>query len=442
MRKKRIFLTDTQRMEVCRLYSEQGILSTELTNIFNVGKTTILNCLKENNIEVKRVKINPGDKFGRWTVIKEVEKRGNVRYFLCECSCIRKTQREVALGGLRNKKSLSCGCLTKEVASGLSKERSVDYTGQIFGRLTVISEVERGDLSKQRRVIGQCSCNGNTDEYQLNHLKNGTIKDCGCSRRERINDRWNLLIGKVFGRLKILSIHEKINGKYKVALAQCLNDGNIGIYYIDSILCGCTSSCGCYNKERTAQNTYQVKDYEEKHPFFCQVEDIMDNPNGYGILVRCKKCDKWYKPTKGQLNARINALENPASLGSENNLYCSPECKNSCPLYNAKGDPLAIKEINDNTPTSYELNIWREENLQRQRDVYGYNFCTINENHPKDDLVCHHIHPKKLEPGLALDPENCIIVCRECHDELHKGGCSFGALAGIKCNIKGKDKNC
>lgn len=47
----------------------------------------------------------------------------------------------------------------------------------------------------------------------------------------------------------------------------------------------------------------------------------------------------------------------------------------------------------------------------------------------------HHIQPKKLEPFYALDPDNGIACCEECHYKYgHSGSCSTGALANTMCN--------
>lgn len=286
-----------------------------------------------------------------------------------------KTRREVIINGLMSGKSLSCGCYRKERMSEVRLNSGKDYVGQVFGKLTILYEVERNKRGK-RQIMARCSCDGNIDKYNLGSLTSGN-----------------------------------------------------------------TNSCGCYNIEKIKEtHRFQVKDYQEKYPLFCKVEEIRDCKNESGVEVRCKNssCRKWFHPTREQLLNRVSVIEKPGRfpLGAEYNFYCSDECKYSCILYGLRSDPYEIKEVNLNQPTSYELAIWREENLRLQRDEFGYNFCTINEDHDNTDLIAHHIDPKKLEPGLALDLENCIIVCRECHDELHKGECSTGALAGIKCNIK------
>lgn len=320
---------------------------------------------------VPRVKINLGDRFGRLTIVKEVERRNGLRHFLCECSCIAKTRKVIRMSSLTTGHTNSCGCLKIERAT--DKE---DVIGNIYGRITVISDVI--SENKLRRVMGQCSCDGNIKEYWLSGLKNGHATSCGC-----------LKIGKII-----------------------------------------------------EANTNQTKDYQEKHPLFCKVEEIMDDPDGYGILVRCKhsECRKWFKPTKNALWSRIGVIENPGiwSIGTENNFYCSDKCKDNCILYNLHSGSVLYnnvyreKVISDNIPTGYELSIWSDEVLKQQRNEYGYNFCTKCQG--TENLASHHIDPKKIEPFYALDPDNGIVFCRDCHvGSGHSGGCSMGALAHKVC---------
>lgn len=318
----------------------------------------------------EKLKINPGDKFGRWTVVEEVKQRGYRRYFLCECSCPLKTRKENTLNTLRRGESLSCGCLRNETNSKRSFGTGKDFTWSVFGRLTVLYEAER-TKSNQRQMICKCSCDGNIDTYRLNHLTSGKTK-----------------------------------------------------------------SCGCYSVEKTVErSSCKAEDYYQRHPLFCQIEEIRDNPRGSGIEARCKnsECRKWFEPTKRQLNNRIMAIEKPnlKQLGTEKNFYCSDECKGGCISYRSHSDPYAIDEINPNTPTDNELRTWREEVLKQQKQEHGSNFCIKCQS--TENLAAHHIDPKKLEPFFALDPENGFVTCYECHDEFHKGECSTGTLANKVC---------
>ena len=64
----------------------------------------------------KRVQINIGDRFNRWTVIGKVE--GSSRWdkmYLCKCDC--GTERMRSYSNLIYENCCSCGCLTREVNS-------------------------------------------------------------------------------------------------------------------------------------------------------------------------------------------------------------------------------------------------------------------------------------------------------------------------------------
>ncbi|SNY19276.1 hypothetical protein SAMN06265827_10592 [Orenia metallireducens] len=60
----------------------------------------------------RKIKVNKGDRYGRWTIIKEVEKLVGSRRFLCKCDC--GTVKEVSLTHMRNGRSKSCGCYKKK----------------------------------------------------------------------------------------------------------------------------------------------------------------------------------------------------------------------------------------------------------------------------------------------------------------------------------------
>lgn len=67
---------------------------------------------------MKTIALKEGERFGRLTVICEVEpkkygKRCRVRQFLCKCDCGNKTI--VNMNNLRNGITRSCGCLRKEL---------------------------------------------------------------------------------------------------------------------------------------------------------------------------------------------------------------------------------------------------------------------------------------------------------------------------------------
>lgn len=73
----------------------------------------------------KVVILKEGERFGRLTVIREVEPKiygsnGYVRYFLCKCDC--GNESVVSIHNLRNGVTRSCGCLRKELNRGFIED--------------------------------------------------------------------------------------------------------------------------------------------------------------------------------------------------------------------------------------------------------------------------------------------------------------------------------
>jgi len=75
----------------------------------------------------KRLEIKPGERFGRFTIIREISKRNGRRYFWCKCDC--GAEKAVRLYSLTSGKIISCGCYNREVSKlanskhGLSNSR-------------------------------------------------------------------------------------------------------------------------------------------------------------------------------------------------------------------------------------------------------------------------------------------------------------------------------
>lgn len=76
----------------------------------------------------KKIEIQEGQKFGRWTFLKDTDSiivsDKKVRMVICKCDC--GNERSVALFNLRNGKSLSCGCLQKEIAKKIHTTHDED----------------------------------------------------------------------------------------------------------------------------------------------------------------------------------------------------------------------------------------------------------------------------------------------------------------------------
>jgi hypothetical protein len=123
----------------------------------------------------KRVKIMPGERFGKLTVIQEIGKNeiGSIMYeVLCDCG-----NASLAAGSsLRKGERTSCGC--NVIRQNL--------LGKRFGKLIVIAEVERNKNGKAQWLC-RCDC-GNEKVYLGKELtRNRGSKSCGCYGKEMIS---------------------------------------------------------------------------------------------------------------------------------------------------------------------------------------------------------------------------------------------------------------
>ena len=86
---------------------------------------------------MKSHELEPGRKFGMWTVLAPVEgTSGKTKRFVCQCAC--GTKKKVLSQSLTGGKSKSCGCWIKAAHN------------QVMGRLFPGSAQRRAEFEKRR----------------------------------------------------------------------------------------------------------------------------------------------------------------------------------------------------------------------------------------------------------------------------------------------------
>jgi 5-methylcytosine-specific restriction endonuclease McrA len=187
-------------------------------------------------------------------------------------------------------------------------------------------------------------------------------------------------------------------------------------------------------KKMSISSKLSIIQIKKQYPFFSQIEEMRYNPNKPGekeIQVHCKNhlCENskerggWFTPTFQQMKARKDWLEKEGRDLCY--FYCSEKCREICPLYRLRSDPL--KE-NKNLYTQEEYQQFR--NYVLKRDNYECQYCG------EKATEIHHERPQKLEPLFVLDPDFAWSCCEECHYKYgHKTGteCSTGNLANKIC---------
>lgn len=141
--------------------------------------------------------------------------------------------------------------------------QKIDLTGQRFGRLVVLREIENyisAGGSKYRQWECQCDC-GNVVNVLQTSLRKGATKSCGCLQDVFRNTD---LSGQRFGQLTVLGKQEAETAALSGNTTwKCLCDcGKIKQYTTKILLSGSVCSCGCVRKvggrKRIEENAFGI----------------------------------------------------------------------------------------------------------------------------------------------------------------------------------------
>lgn len=113
----------------------------------------------------------------------------------------------------------------------------IDLTGQVFGRLTVVSRVENNSGNRFQWLC-HCSC-GNDVKVISDSLRTGNTQSCGCISLED-------LTGRVFGKLTVEKYLKNENGK-RIWLCRC-ECKNVREVETSYLIANRIVSCGCANR--------------------------------------------------------------------------------------------------------------------------------------------------------------------------------------------------
>lgn len=153
-------------LELWKCKCECGGETTTTKIMLTTGQTKSCGCLRNKKKDLL------GKVFGKLTVIEYMgpDEKNNTFLWRCKCECGGETITRTS--SLTSGKTKSCGCLRKV------KERE-DFTGKVFGRLTVIEYAGTRPPSRISRWKCKCEC-GKEIVTQSTHLKSGATKSCGC----------------------------------------------------------------------------------------------------------------------------------------------------------------------------------------------------------------------------------------------------------------------
>ena len=142
------------------------------------------------------------------------------------------------------------------------------------------------------------------------------------------------------------------------------------------------------------------------------------------VSLACTYCGTFYVPTIRGIVNRLQIINGTTTKHGESNFYCSGGCKKACPTYGQKKYPKGFKKA-----TSREVQPALRK-LVLKRDNYKCQICdaAIEDT----ELHCHHLEGIYQNPIESADVDNCIILCKKHHKQVHKlPGCGYNEL---KCN--------
>ena len=166
----------------------------------------------------------------------------------------------------------------------------INMLGQKFGKLTV-RERDMTRTGGAAYWICDCECGG-VKITRGQNLRDGSVVDCGCGKKERSKTRLDLIsqVGKQYGRLTVLErdlSKESGRGKSSYWLCQC-ECGEIVSVSMACLSSGSTKSCGCLKRDgNKARNTLDLTD--KRFGYLVAMERLEEQKHG-SYIWKCQ-CD-------------------------------------------------------------------------------------------------------------------------------------------------------
>ena len=177
------------------------------------------------------------------------------------------------------------------------------------------------------------------------------------------------------------------------------------------------------NKEQLNLEKIKWGNSNAKYKTYAEKLTIDESPrlhkDGESLEVLCKYCGKYFIPKNDIVDRRVSVLNGYAS--GDQYLYCSENCKLSCPIFGQVKYPKGFKK-----QSSREVNPLIRQ-MCFERDNWECQIC--GKSTDEVQLHCHHIEGYTQNPRLGNDIENVITLCKDCHKYVHTlPGCGFREL--------------
>ena len=207
------------------------------------------------------------------------------------------------------------------------------------------------------------------------------------------------LLGQKFNRLTVIAFAGRTLRSNILWRCRC-DCGGSAVATTSALLGGKTQSCGCFQKDRTAEAS-RIDIAGCRFGRYTALYRARTNSNGSGWMCRC--------------DCGTERVVSTGNLRNGNSKSCG--CLNREKLLKANFNPSLTDE---------DRRKWRTEGpgkesfrrLRQQiyaRDDYTCLACGIRGAR----LTAHHIFPWALYPKGRYLASNIVTLCKQCHDEFH-----------------------
>lgn len=258
--------------------------------------------------------------------------------------------------------------------------KSIDLTGQRFGRLTVVFRAE--NKGGKTRWHCKCDCGKEKDVLAIN-LVRGLTQSCGCLHKEELSQRKLIdLTGRKFGRLTVLkrADNSKSNGTKWLCKCDCGKEIEVLASHLKD---GHTKSCGCFSREVASENSkthgmtntrlYRIYKKMYRRCYFPKTK-YYDNYGGRGITI-CpewlgergfENFAKWALENGYSDNLSIDRIENDKGYSPDNCRWATrkEQANNtrSTVFLTYKGETKPASEWSEITGIKQDTLTWRKRN--------------------------------------------------------------------------------
>lgn len=163
----KIIFSEQEKQNIIKQYTTDKISAKNIGKQYNTSAPTILKNLREWGVPINTKTLDLSNQvFGDLTAISPaLPREDKYTRWICKCSCGKTV--EVRTDYLTSRHTTSCG------HTKLKYFNKIDLTGQRFGKLIVLGDIEP-DSKKCK-----CDC-GNITIVKTINLTNGNTQSCGC----------------------------------------------------------------------------------------------------------------------------------------------------------------------------------------------------------------------------------------------------------------------